>query len=435
MLGVVPPNLKSFPASSYRVLLGAMGSLGDLHPVIALAHELRNRGHQPVIATSPQYEQLVREWNLDFRPVRPEVAPPEVMAKTVETGTGYLIREWLLPALRQSFDDTAAAFEGMDFMVSHPLTYAFPLLAQKQNIPWASLVLAPMGFYSAHDLPVFENVPAHAHRADLSIRRQIVTAVKKEIRSWGGPLHDLRRQLGLPFFADALIDSHSPELVLAMFSAQLAPKQPDWPRESQITGYSFAPAHDLDPAVLRFLDSGPPPIVFTLGTMVVWQARDFYNESAIVARRLGFRAVLLTGNNPRNRLASPIEGLLEITYAPFAPLFARAAAVVHHGGIGALSDAMRAGKPMLIVPGAGDQPDNAARAERLGIARVVALRDYSKSRSERELRILMNSEQYARRAESIARDVSVENGAVGACDTLERWFAGRSAVRRCSPLN
>jgi len=52
----------------------------------------------------------------------------------------------------------------------------------------------------------------------------------------------------------------------------------------------------MSPALLSFLDSGPPPIVFTLGTSAVWVARDFYRESVAAAKRLGRRAVLLIGD-------------------------------------------------------------------------------------------------------------------------------------------
>jgi len=39
----------------------------------------------------------------------------------------------------------------------------------------------------------------------------------------------------------------------------------------------------------KFLDEGPPPIVFTLGSSAVWVARDFYRESIAAAKLLGRR--------------------------------------------------------------------------------------------------------------------------------------------------
>ena len=83
-----------------------------------------------------------------------------------------------------------------------------------------------------------------------------------------------------------------------------------------------------------FLDDGPPPIVFTLGSSAVMDAGQFYEHSAAAAKLLGRRAVLLVGKDARNRPASLPDGVVAFDYAPFSELFPRAAAVVHHGGIG-----------------------------------------------------------------------------------------------------
>ena len=145
---------------------------------------------------------------------------------------------------------------------------------------------------------------------------------------------------------------------------------------------------ELPQKLARFLDDGEPPLVFTLGTAVVADARQFYHHSAAAAKLLGRRAILLV-KNPRIVLPVLPEGVVAFDYAPFSQLFPRAAAIVHHGGIGTTGQAMRSGRPSLVMPCAWDQPDNAERAARLGIARTIARNRYEPQRVAAELRLLL----------------------------------------------
>src|SRR5262245_27952102 len=146
---------------------------------------------------------------------------------------------------------------------------------------------------------------------------------------------------------------HSPALVLALFSKLLADKQPDWPPQTVITGFPF---YDRDgeggmsPELSNFLDTGPPPVVFTLDSSAVVDAGPFYEHSVAAAKLLGRRAVLLVGKDPRNRPAALPAGIVAFAYAPYSELCPRAAAVVHEGGIGTTAQAMRSGRPMLVMP-------------------------------------------------------------------------------------
>lgn len=80
---------------------------------------------------------------------------------------------------------------------------------------------------------------------------------------------------------------------------------------------------------------------------------------------------------------------------------------------------MRSGCPALVMPCAWDQPDNAARAARLGIARVISRREYTAARAAAELRQLLDDPGYARRASEIGAQMRREDGAKAACDAFE----------------
>jgi UDP:flavonoid glycosyltransferase YjiC (YdhE family) len=113
------------------------------------------------------------------------------------------------------------------------------------------------------------------------------------------------------------------------------------------------------------------------------------------------------------------EGVAAFDYAPYSALFPRADAIVHHGGIGTTGIAMRSGRPALVVPHAWDQPDNAARAARLGIARTLTPRRYTAPRVAAELERLLEDPSHSRRASEVGEALRLEDGVRSACDALE----------------
>lgn len=147
-------------------------------------------------------------------------------------------------------------------------------------------------------------------------------------------------------------------------------------------------------------------------------AGTFFEHSAAAARQLGRRAVLVL-KETRNRPAKLPEGVIAVDYAPFTALFPRAAAIVHHGGIGITGLAMQAGRPMLVVPHSWDQPDNADRVHRLGVARILGPRHYTPARAVRELRTVLETASYATCARHVADQILHEDGTKAACDALE----------------
>jgi rhamnosyltransferase subunit B len=58
-----------------RIVLSNIGTLGDIHPLIAIALELKRRGHVPVMALPQVFEPRVRPLGLEFHAVRPDIDP------------------------------------------------------------------------------------------------------------------------------------------------------------------------------------------------------------------------------------------------------------------------------------------------------------------------------------------------------------------------
>ena len=417
-----------------RVILSNIGTFGDINPLIAIALELKRRGHVPVMAVPAVFEPKIVPLGLEFHAVRPDIDPNNTvlaaMIYDVKKGTERGLREFLFPVLRQTYDDlmdAATKPERADLLLLGELNYAGPLVAEVTRIPWASYVLAPLSFFSAFDPPVLPMYP-RLSRADKTVPgmgRAIKRLIRFVTRKWPQPIYDLRSELGLDKGKNPLFDAkHSPYLVLALFSRVLGREQKDWPENTKITGFCFYDADAgngaLPPQLEGFLSSGEPPVVFTLGSAAVMAAGRFYEFSAKAAIKLGVRAVLLIGADPRNRPPQTLpETICVAEYAPYSKLFPRAALVVHQGGVGTTAQCLRAGKPMLVMPYSHDQPDNGRRVRRLKVARVIQRRFYTPIRVARKLRAMMAEPLFALRAKLVANRLEHEDGVRSACDALE----------------
>lgn len=412
-----------------RIVLNTFGSFGDIHPYMAIALELQSRGHEPVVATLPVYREKIEGAGLEFFPVRPDIPEPqsqdaELLEKIMEpkTGSRFLTEEVIFPAVRDSYTDLLAAVKSADLLVTHPATPAGPLVGRKTGMPWISTVLAPLSFFSAYDMPV---PPFWQWTSKLRVLGPRFTKIFLDVMKSGykaKAVTAFREELGLSNTGNPMFEGqHSPLLVLALFSPVFAQAQPDWPKQTEITGFCFYDGrHQMPmPAELEsFLADGPAPIVFTLGSSAVWVAEDFFAQSIEAAQRLGQRAVLLVGGE-RNRLGSLPKGMIAVDYVPYQSLLPRASVVVHHGGVGTTSQGLLAGVPTLIVPFAFDQSDNAEHARRLGVSRTVYRKSYRAPRVERELRELLERAEYRRNAYEISNKLKQENGPARAADLIE----------------
>ncbi len=343
-------------------------------------------------------------------------------------GSEVIVRELLMTKLRPTYEELRHAVAGADLLVTHPITFAGPVVAEHARLPWLSTVLAPLSFFSASDPAVLPTAP---RLNDLPLvgpwlAHTILKLARPTLRRWVEPVAQLRAELGLPPGGHPLLEGQfSPHGTLALFSRVLAEPQPDWPPNVTVTGNVFYNEADpLEPQLEEFLAAGAAPVVFTLGTSAVGAAGRFYHESAAAAAKLGVRAVLLTGGFAQNRPDDPLPpGVLLVDRAPHQLLFPRASAVVHQCGAGTTAQALRSGRPMLLVPHGHDQFDNARRVRKLGVARTVFPAEYRADRVARDLGALLRDASYRERAAAVAAIVREERGAEAAADAIERALA------------
>jgi UDP:flavonoid glycosyltransferase YjiC (YdhE family) len=429
-------------------VLSNVGTLGDLHPFIAIASRLKTRGYDTVIATSPDFRENVVGEGLDFHPIGPSFADivHDLQIDAAELGrrivkdTMYILEAGCFPYLRTTYDDLQPALEGASLVLAGSLMYCARLAAEKRGLAHMTIALQPMVFLSAYDPPSLGQAPWLAPlliRLGPTVTRAVHGMGKRLAARRARPLYAFRRALGLPQSAEnALFEGQfSAHGTLAAYSPLLGAIQPDYPARTIIAGHTFhdrAPRHGsaLPPDLLEFIAAGDAPLVFTLGSFAVEFPGDFYRVSRDAARALGRRAILLIGLRGTESIEEASAKDMHVCrYAPFSALFPHARAIIHHGGIGTLGQALRAGKPQLVVPHLADQFDNAARVARLGVGRWIGHNRYSPRRAARELAELLENPAYRTRAAAVGLEVGREDGADAAVQMVDRFFAEQSADR------
>jgi UDP:flavonoid glycosyltransferase YjiC (YdhE family) len=412
-----------------KIVLATFGSLGDLHPMIALGLELKHRGHRVTFATMDFYREKLEMLGFEHVPMAPHVNPDDVaeMPELVDAtkGTEKILRDIIIANVPAMYDDLLPAVEGADALITGEVIYAAKSVVEKTGIKWVTTTLAPISLFSTYDPPVpptaiwFENL----RFLGSTFHGLLFGLIRRSMRGWLDEYRKFRLSIGLDPDDDPIFgDKFSRDLHLIMFSRMLGAPQPDWPAGAVQTGFCFYDGQGdtgtMPDALIKYLDTGEPPIVFTLGSAAVMDPRDFFVESVKAAKMIGRRAVLLYGvfGEHPSGLTDDIVGF---DYAPYSLLFPRAACVVHQAGVGTTGQVLRAGVPHLIVPFAHDQPDNAARCRRLGVAEIIGRDDYTAESAAKMLKKIFADEQYRIRSAEVAAIVNSEGGTAAACDAIE----------------
>ena len=375
-----------------KIVVATWGSFGDLHPALALGVGLAARGHAVTICTCALYREKVEREGMDWANLRPDLPSPEKAAPMLErlmdakSGTKSVLTEWIVPALDDSLADLRHAIRGADLLVCHPILYAGPIAAHLEKIPWVATFLAPISLPSAHSLPVPPSLPGAGwvRKTPPWLARPLLEFGKSQVRPWVARVDALRKSHGLPDDHPIFEGMHSPTLNLALFSRTLGAPMPDWPEHTIQTGFPFydrlhgGESDKLSSDLESFLSSGEAPILFTLGTSAVMTAGRFFADAASAAGKINRRAVLLVGRGVPLPEGIPHE-VLAVEYAPHSLLMPRCAVIVHQGGVGTTGQALRAGRPQLVVPFSHDQPDNGWRIAHAGAGRVAGARRYGRS--------------------------------------------------------
>ena len=402
-----------------------------MHPFVGLGLALRQRGYRVTVITAGYFRGLVEQAGLEFVDPLPEVDFREMIRNPriwhplhgTRTILDLAVRPLLEPVYRSI---VATQTPGRTLVCGSSLAFGARVAQETQGIPLVSIHLSPMLFRSAFQGP---SLPVLlVHRGPAWFRRlqwRIIDDLSdRAICPW---LNEFRGRFGLPPARRVFRDwMHSPLRLIAMFPEWFAPFQPDWPPQTRLTGfplYSEEGVVEPSPDVARFIEA-EPPLVFTPGSANVF-GHDFFAAAAEACRLLGRRGLLLT-RFPEQVPTTLPDGVRHVDFVPFRWLLQRSALLVHHGGIGSMSQALSAGVPQVIMPMGFDQYDNAARVERLGVGRTLTPRRFRGPMLADVIRGLLADPTVASRCHAVATRMTDDDGMPHACDAIESaWAAHR----------
>jgi rhamnosyltransferase subunit B len=291
---------------------------------------------------------------------------------------------------------------------------------EKLGYPFITVHLQPAAFRSVHEFPLLPTwMPGLVKRGIFGL---IDALVLDKVFAPG--INRFRRSLGLPP-VKKIFDrwTHSPQLNLGLFPNWYASPQPDWPPNTSLTGFVFydqqGKSQTIASDVQEFLEEGSAPIIFTPGTSM-HHGEQFFADCIETCQRLGRRGILLT-QYPEQLPASLPEGIRYFKYLPFSQVFPRAAALVHHGGIGTTAQAIAAGIPQIIRPMAHDQPDNAARVTNLGIGAKLDPKHFTGKSLAEKIESLLASPEVQKRCQTFASKIDPPGALNAACEQIENF--------------
>lgn len=417
-----------------RILLFPLGSAGDVHPFVGIGLALKARGHDVVLSTSAYFDDMVRKAGLESAPIgtREDFArtladpdlwhPSRAFATVIHKGVENTYQPVLETVRRLNKP-------GETVVVGATLSLGARTAAEAVGIPYVSVHLAPAIFYSTIKPPFFPGmiwgswVPRWFHRFQLWVGRKATDRIALP------GLNRFRAGLGLPPAREIIRDWwHAPKRTIGLFPEWFAPVQPDWPSQTKLTGFPLFDEkgqRETPPALLKFLDDGEPPILFTPGSAMA-HGGDFFREAVRACTMLGRRGLLLSQfpeTVPKDLPAS----IAHFEYAPFSEVMPRCAALVSHGGIGTCAQALRAGIPHLVQYMAHDQPDNAQRLIALGVGDGLAARKFKAAVVARKLAALLDSAEVKASCKAAAAKFNPQQWMQQTCELIEDV---KSASRR-----
>ena len=424
-----------------HLIVAAWGTLGDTLPYVAVGAELRRRGHEVALVSSPAFEARARESGLELVPVgtaadyRDFVEDARLWNR--ETVMRAVVEHWSRHA-RETYEAIVRIHRpGGTTLFAGPTNASARLAQEKLGLPFVSGLVSPSRMGSRLDPPhPSRPFPAWTDRLvrtrwGLRLARRLQLARRQKELPTASTLAAieevrlLRRHAGLP--EQPPPGGLGDELVICHWPSWFSPPQADWPKGARTAGFPFYPARPGREARREGAGGRPRPVVFTRGSVASHQ-RAFFAAAAECCRILDRPGVLVTPH-AENIPSDLPQGVEHVAFASFGELFAGASAVVHHGGIGTIAHALAAGVPQLALPIVGEQFDLGYRMERIGVGSMLTLEPVTGPALARPLGSLLASDRVRRRCERFRDEVDPVAGTSLAADWIEERLAGVVAPR------
>lgn len=416
-----------------KITIVAIGSHGDILPMVALGQGLQTAGHQVCIATHDTAETLVRQHGLDFCLVHfdmkqvfnSEAGKAGLESKNPISSIRNLARV-VNPLLFQLGFDYWTACQGAEMVIHTNVGcyFAASLIEQRTDARHLFAFLQPK-----HPTRAFPSFLSPTQRQLGGFLNRATQFFHDATLWWPHrtAINDWRQQ---QFKSPPLGWNHFQQCralrlpTLYGFSPHLLPKPADWGDHLNITGYwhlNESEHWQPPPDLVNFLAAGPPPVYFGFGSMTTSNPAATAEIILQALTRTQQRGILLTGWAGLDALELP-DTVFKIDYAPFDWLFPQMAAVVHHGGTGTLHAGLRAGVPTLIIPFFFDQPFWGQRIAESGLGPPpIPRHQLSVERLATAIQMAGTDETMRHRASALGKLVQSETGVRRAVELVNHY--------------
>ena len=414
-----------------KILIHTLGSSGDFNPFLALAIELRRRGHEIQFALSPEFTEKARalgfsaevagddpDWDSDM------MRRMLVMHRTDPIQT--LFREVLIPAIVPATRSLEPLAREADLFLSHTIQLAAPAVAQRTGTPWISASAATLIYETGAYPPpsvAWKGCPAWLTRFGWQIgyrlfRELDALAAAEYIKIGVGPRPNIISG-----------GAYSRRLTLGLWSPSFFFRPADWPSWFQVGGYArwdgAEPSQAQAPALPKREGKEVATILFTLGSSVVNHPGEFWRTALAALVSTHWNAVLL-GAPEDFPVPDALRGRVRIIrYAPYADLFPAADTIVHQGGVGTTQAACYYGIPSIIVPRGFDQFENAAHIQREGWGLRLMPESFTADGLRLRLERLLRSAEIKIRVQALGTQMQAEPGVIRSADLVEAALPDR----------
>lgn len=406
----------------------ALGSRGDVQPFIPLGKALKDAGRRVRIATFGAFSSMIQEAGLDCTPIHGDAQKLLNAAAQADLFSGRSNPVQTMRALQRSYGALVNSLPGdlealkdSNLILNQLPSHLFGIdLAEYLRVPWAIATVIPLvrtrfqpliGFPTAFSWIAGYNLLTYrlGEQIGWQLFRKAVNRLRIEqwrlpAATFWGPYEAIHQQK-IPF--------------LCGFSDQVVPRAFDWGSHVHLTGWwypddpKWQPSADLQ----RFIDSGSPPVFIGFGSMPV---KDPSAVTALIieaVRLSGQRAILHAGWAGLGGGLPP--EIFPINYAPYAWLFPRMAAIVHHGGSGTTGFSFRSGVPSIILPFGFDQYYWRERAVEMGVGpKTAPFRQLTAEGLAANIHSAVLDREMRDRAVFLGQKLSIENGVQRAVEII-----------------
>jgi len=410
------------------------GTRGDTQPYLALGIGLQRAGHQVTVAAGANYESFIRQYGLDFAPMRADFAgmlnsPEAQRVLEADNPIQFMVAQMQatrkVRRLDQLQDDVWLACQDAEAILYSPGMPNGYFMARKLGIPSIALNVVPMSptrafpaavLYAGPRLGTVYNRLTHALFEQafwFGFRSGIQTFWRKQDATIQVPLASPNRRQR---------QEHYP--VLYGYSELVLPRPRDWPDYVSVTGYWFlddTPDWSPPAALVDFLKAGPPPVYIGFGSMSSPGKARQMTETVLQALAMsGQRGVLASGWRGLSQDVQLPSTVYMLDSVPHNWLFPQMAAVVHHGGAGTTAAGLRAGVPSIVIPYAVDQPMWGRRVAELGVGPAPIPRKQLTAERLADAITATTDQGMRARAADLGQQIRAENGIARAVELLEQ---------------